>query len=189
MDYPAQRATNPRTQAPRSAADLPAGPPPGAISHPGGAPAPMPPAAAMPPVEAMPLADAIPSAGALPPGGAVPPGAGAASPAEPPPAGMTSSGRVRRTRVSAWWIGLIIAALVLTALLIFVLQNSASVSVHYLGMHGRVPLAVALLLSAIAGILLVAIPGTARIVQLRHALRKNVGAHATPETGRVRRRR
>jgi uncharacterized integral membrane protein len=44
--------------------------------------------------------------------------------------------------------------------------------VHYLGFHGRVPLGVALLLAAIAGLLLVSIPGTVRILQLRRAVKK-----------------
>lgn len=94
------------------------------------------------------------------------------------PAGMTSRGKVRTTRVSAWWVGLIIAAVLLIALLIFIAQNSNSTTIHYLGMHGQISLAIALLLSAAAGVLLVAIPGTARIFQLRRALKKNAGAHA-----------
>jgi uncharacterized integral membrane protein len=61
---------------------------------------------------------------------------------------------------------------VLVALLIFIAQNSAQVSIHYFGFHGRISLAVALLLAAVAGILLVAIPGTVRIVQLRRTVRR-----------------
>jgi uncharacterized integral membrane protein len=89
---------------------------------------------------------------------------------------MTPKGKVRRTRASAWWMGLIIAAVILVALVIFIAQNSASVAVHYLGMQGHVPLAIALVLSAVAGVLLVAIPGTARVIQLRRALKKNAGS-------------
>ena len=90
--------------------------------------------------------------------------------------GMTRKGKVRRTRASAWWVGLIAAAVVLVALVIFIAQNSASVEVHFLGLQGQVPLAIALVLSAVAGILLVAIPGTARMIQLRSALKKNAGS-------------
>ncbi len=97
---------------------------------------------------------------------------------EPVPAGLTKTGKVRTTRVSAWWIGLIIAAGLLILLLIFIAQNSANVTVHYLGLHGQVSLAIALLLSAVAGILLIAIPGTARILQLRRALKHNAGVHS-----------
>ncbi len=98
---------------------------------------------------------------------------------EPTPAGLTKTGKVRTTRVSAWWTGLIIAAVLLILLLIFIAQNSRDVTVHYLGLHGQVSLAIALLLSAVAGILLVAIPGTARILQLRHALKHNAGVRSS----------
>ena len=101
------------------------------------------------------------------------------APTERPPAGLTSHGRVRTTRVSAVWVGLIVAALVLIALLIFIAQNSKTVAVHYFGLNGHVSLAIALLLAAVAGVLLVAIPGTARILQLRHALKKNAAAPHT----------
>lgn len=96
---------------------------------------------------------------------------------EPPLTGMTHHGRIRFTRISAWWSGLILAAILCLALLIFIAQNSHAVSVHYLGLHGQVSLAIALLLSATAAVLVVAVPGTARIVQLRHALKKT--AHDT----------
>jgi uncharacterized integral membrane protein len=75
--------------------------------------------------------------------------------------------------VSGLWVGLIVAALVLIALLIFIAQNSKQVAIHYLGFNGHISLAVALLLAAVGGVLFVAIPGTARIIQLRRALRKN----------------
>jgi uncharacterized integral membrane protein len=96
-----------------------------------------------------------------------------AAPAERAPAGLTRQGRVRPTRVSALWIGLIAAALLLIALLIFIAQNSKEVAIRYLGFNGHISLAVALLLAAVGGVLLVAIPGTARIIQLRRALTKN----------------
>ncbi len=101
---------------------------------------------------------------------------------EPPRPGLTSRGKVRSTRVSAWWVGLILAAVVLILLLIFVAENSRQVAVRYLGFDGQVSLAIALLLSAVAGVLLVAIPGSARIMQLRRALRRNAsrqGGHQT----------
>jgi uncharacterized integral membrane protein len=97
---------------------------------------------------------------------------------------LTSAGKVRSTRVSAWWVGLIIAAALLVLLLIFIGQNSRNVTVHYLGLHGQVSLAIALLLSAVAGLLLVAIPGTARIIQLRRALKRNAGLHAASRRDR-----
>lgn len=98
-----------------------------------------------------------------------------ADPAELRPApGFDQKGHVRRTRVSGVWIGLIAAALFLILLVIFIAQNSRTVSIHFLGWHGNFSLALTILLAAIVGVLLVAIPGSVRILQLRRALRKNV---------------
>jgi uncharacterized integral membrane protein len=81
-------------------------------------------------------------------------------------------GQVPRTRTGGVWVGLTSAAAVLILLLIFILQNSHNVTVHFFGFHGKLSLAVALLLAAACGVLLVAIPGTGRIVQLRRAVKK-----------------
>jgi uncharacterized integral membrane protein len=69
-------------------------------------------------------------------------------------------------------VGLVSAAVVLILLLIFILQNSDTVTIHFFGFHRELSLAVALLLSAVCGVLLVAIPGTGRIVQLRRAVKR-----------------
>lgn len=87
--------------------------------------------------------------------------------------GMTSGGKVRHGRVSALYVGLIVAAILTIFLLVFIAQNSDSVAVKFLGFEGQISLAVALLLSAVIGVLVVAVPGSLRIVQLRRALRKN----------------
>jgi uncharacterized integral membrane protein len=65
-----------------------------------------------------------------------------------------------------------VAAIVLILLLIFILQNTTNVTIHFFGMTGQLPIAVALLFAAICGLLLVAIPGTVRIVQLRKSIRR-----------------
>lgn len=78
---------------------------------------------------------------------------------------------VRRSRSGGIWVGLIVAALILVLLLVFILQNSQSVQIDFLWMTGRAPLAVAILLGGAAGALLVAIPGTVRIMQLRKTSR------------------
>jgi lipopolysaccharide assembly protein A len=62
------------------------------------------------------------------------------------------------------------------------------VDIAYFGAHGHLPLGVALLLAAVAGALLVLIPGTVRIVQLRKAARRHHAAAqqaspAPPATG------
>ncbi|WP_181780118.1 LapA family protein, partial [Pseudonocardia pini] len=77
--------------------------------------------------------------------------------------------KAERSRISGMWVGLILSAVVLLFLLIFILQNLDPVQIHFLGLNGTLPTGVALLFGAIAGILLVAIPGSARIVQLRRA--------------------
>jgi uncharacterized integral membrane protein len=64
-------------------------------------------------------------------------------------------------------------AVVLLLLLIFILQNGSQVSVNYLGAHGHLPLGVALLLSAVCGVLLVVLAGAARISQLRTVARRH----------------
>ena len=70
------------------------------------------------------------------------------------------------------WVGLILSALVLLLLLVFILQNGDPVQISFFAFEGVLPTGVALLLAAIAGILLVAIPGSLRIMQLRRAARR-----------------
>lgn len=95
----------------------------------------------------------------------------AQSQASEPPAG-TGPARVRRTRISALWVGLIIGALFLLLLIVFIAQNSSKVSVHFLGFSGRISLGLALLVAAAFGLLIAAVPGTIRIVQLRNLVRR-----------------
>jgi uncharacterized integral membrane protein len=75
--------------------------------------------------------------------------------------------QVRRTRLGALWTAMALFAIILVLLLIFILQNGHRVDISFLGAHGHLPLGVALLLAAVLGILLVVIPGTGRIIQLR----------------------
>lgn len=88
-----------------------------------------------------------------------------------------TAGTVRRSRTGGLWVGLILSALVLLFLLVFIVQNDQSVQISFFAAEGVIPLGVALLLAAIAGILLVAIPGSLRILQLRRAARR--GARPT----------
>jgi uncharacterized integral membrane protein len=78
---------------------------------------------------------------------------------------------VAGSRTSAVWIGLIVTALFLLLLIIFIAQNTRQVTIHFFGWQGHFPLALAILLSAVVGALLVAIPGSVRILQLRRAAR------------------
>ena len=89
-----------------------------------------------------------------------------------PGSGTPGTAPVRRSRSGGLWVGLILSALVLLFLLVFILQNGAPVQISFFAFEGTLPVGVALLLAAIAGILLVAIPGSVRILQLRRAARR-----------------
>lgn len=52
---------------------------------------------------------------------------------------------------------------------VFILQNTTSVTIHTSDLPAPFPIAVALLRAAVCGVLLVAIPGTVRILQLPEA--------------------
>ena len=89
-----------------------------------------------------------------------------------PGSGTPGTAPVRRSRSGGLWVGLILSALVLLLLLVFILQNGAPVQISFFAFRGTLPVGVALLLAAILGILLVAIPGSVRILQLRRAARR-----------------
>ena len=80
------------------------------------------------------------------------------------------------TRTSVFWITVVSFFIVVLLLVIFIAQNAEKVKVSFLGFHGHPPLAVAMLLSAVAGALLVSLAGGMRILQLRRAATRN--AHA-----------
>jgi uncharacterized integral membrane protein len=101
----------------------------------------------------------------------VPPQPAAPPAAAPPP--LPPQHRIKRTRTSGIWVAVGFFAVILLLLLIFILQNGTQVSVSYLGMHGHLPLGVALLLAAVCGVLLVVLAGAARISQLRTTARRH----------------
>jgi uncharacterized integral membrane protein len=92
-----------------------------------------------------------------------------------PPAGRSA---VPRSRMGGLWVAAVVFAFVLLLLLLFVLQNGQRAEVSLFGARGHLPMGVALLLAAVCGILLVALPGMARIAQLR-ILGHRRGAHHT----------
>lgn len=79
---------------------------------------------------------------------------------------------IPHTRTGGLWAALILSAVVLVFLLVFILQNTAPVAIHFLWLDGTLPTGVALLFAAVAGVLLVAVPGTGRIIQLRRQARR-----------------
>jgi uncharacterized integral membrane protein len=90
----------------------------------------------------------------------------------PVPAPAKPAGKARPTRISGTWVAVIAGLLVLVILLIFILQNLDPATVRFFGAEGSLPLAIAMLFSAIGGAALVALIGGARILQLRKQARR-----------------
>jgi lipopolysaccharide assembly protein A len=99
-----------------------------------------------------------------------PPSVNGSAPPLPDPPQPPARARMR-TRISGVRTGLITGIAVLIVVLIFVIQNARAVNISFLGAHLRLSLAVALFFAAIAGALLMAAAGTARITQLRRVMR------------------
>ncbi|GAB3686306.1 LapA family protein [Saccharopolyspora tripterygii] len=77
-----------------------------------------------------------------------------------------------QSRTGVLWTALAIAGVVLVFLLIFVAQNFAPVTVHFLGLEFSLPIGLALLFAAIVGGVLVWLAGTARMIQMRRAVKR-----------------
>ena len=107
-------------------------------------------------------------AGPIPAASSQPPPAQADAPLAPP----DPRRRVAGTRTGRVWVAVCGATLVTVALIIFMIQNTHTVQVSFLGMTGSTSLALMLLIAAVGGVLLTVILGSARIIQLRHAVRR-----------------
>jgi putative membrane protein len=94
------------------------------------------------------------------------------SPPHAPPAPPAPKARRLSARISGIRTGLIAAAVALTVVMIFIIQNAHTANISFLGVHLILPLAIALILAAVAGALLMAAAGTARITQLRRIIRR-----------------
>jgi uncharacterized integral membrane protein len=79
---------------------------------------------------------------------------------------------VPRTRTGAAWMGIAAAVASFVVLIIFMLQNTGSVEVHFLWMQGSLPLALALLIAGVAAAIVAVTVGAARITQLRRLVRQ-----------------
>jgi uncharacterized integral membrane protein len=85
----------------------------------------------------------------------------------------SAAGPARRgSRIGQVRTALIAGAVALILVLIFIIENAHAVTIVYFGAHLRLSLAVALLLAAIGGALVMAAAGTARITQLRLSMRR-----------------
>lgn len=79
---------------------------------------------------------------------------------------------LRGSRTSGFWIAVASLGLVLLLLIIFIAQNTRTTTVSFLGWDGQVPVAVALLIAAAAGLFLATVAGSLRILQLRRRVRR-----------------
>ncbi|MFE9747660.1 lipopolysaccharide assembly LapA domain-containing protein [Saccharothrix saharensis] len=82
--------------------------------------------------------------------------------------------KLKPTRISGTWVAVLASIVVLIVLLVFILQNLTDATIHFLGAEGTLPLGVALLFAAIAGAILVALVGAARIMQLRRQAKRGL---------------
>ena len=98
----------------------------------------------------------------------------AATPARLTPSAQRPKSALRFTRIAAFWWALTAGVTFLLILLIFIAQNTISVAMHFLGWDWSLPIGVALLLSAVCGAMIAVLAGAARIIQLRHAAKKNL---------------
>ncbi len=102
-----------------------------------------------------------------------------ASDAVEPGSGGPDSDRPKRTpakrigtRLGVIWTAVVIALILLVLLIIFIAQNQDQVLLRYFGFEGQVALGLALFIASVAGGIVVAAAGAARIIQLRYRDRK-----------------
>lgn len=79
---------------------------------------------------------------------------------------------LRGSRTSGFWTSVIVLAVLLLLLAIFILQNTQSARISFLGWKGHAPLAAALLIATVAGAFVVATAGALRILQLRRRVKR-----------------
>lgn len=80
---------------------------------------------------------------------------------------------LRGSRTSGAWIGLALLAVLLVLMIIFIAQNTQKVQVSFLGWNGQTPLAVALLAAVVTGLVVSAVAGSLRILQLRRRVKRS----------------
>ena len=90
-------------------------------------------------------------------------------PHERSPRSDTTSGRDKSpvTRASAAWVAVGSALVLLVLMIVFMLQNPTPTAFHFLGLTVTLPVGLATVIAAVGGGVVVAVAGTARIVQLR----------------------
>jgi uncharacterized integral membrane protein len=82
---------------------------------------------------------------------------------------------LRGSRTSGFWAAVVALGVLLLLLVVFLAQNTRTTTVSFLVWDGEVPVAVALLIAAVAGLSLAALAGALRILQLRRRIRREHG--------------
>ncbi|NKY45273.1 LapA family protein [Nocardia cerradoensis] len=116
--------------------------------------------------------DAVPSQGPDPVPHTDPPHTDPPRVDTPPSTAPARRNRALKTRAGYTWVALVAAAVIGVLLLIFILQNLDQVRIHLFFWQFNLPLGVTLLLSVIAGALVMALAGGWRIMQLRRAAKR-----------------
>ncbi len=75
------------------------------------------------------------------------------------------------TRAASAWTAICVAGLIAVGLIVFLAQNTGTVvPINFLWMDVQASLTVSLLIATVGGILLTAVLGMTRIIQLRHLI-------------------
>ncbi|MDX6374351.1 MAG: lipopolysaccharide assembly protein [Nocardioidaceae bacterium] len=80
---------------------------------------------------------------------------------------------LRGSRTSGFWAATVGLGVVLLLLIIFIAQNTRQTTVSFLAWDGQVPVSVALMIAAVAGLFLALLAGLLRILQLRRRVRRD----------------
>ena len=79
---------------------------------------------------------------------------------------------LRSSRTSGFWAATVSLGVVLVLLIVFIAQNTRTTTVSFLTWDGKVSVAVALLIAAVAGMFLAGLSGMLRILQLRRRVKR-----------------
>lgn len=101
-----------------------------------------------------------------------PPGAETPPTTQTPPSTTAPRKRSLKTRTGYTWVALVAAAVLGIILLVFILQNLDKAEVTLFFWSFSLPLGITILLSVIAGALVMALVGGGRILQLRRAAKR-----------------
>lgn len=90
--------------------------------------------------------------------------------------------KIDSTRTSRAWSRILPALILLAIILVFVFQNLNTAKISFIMFSGTVPLALALIVAAALGGILVLTIGSIRIMQLRKIIHGRANSSATPLT-------